>query len=171
MSTRSATAFAWWSALTIFLGAFLLFQVQPVISKMILPWFGGGPAVWTTCLLFFQMLLLAGYAYADGLMRLRRPRWQVGVHIAVMIAAVCTLPITPDAAWKPADSAHPTGRILALLGVSVGLPYFALAATSPLVQVWFGRVLPGVPRTVSTPSRISAPSARCSRTRSSWNRR
>ncbi len=142
--TNSArkSLFAWWSALTIFLGAFLLFQVQPVVSKMILPWFGGGPAVWSTCLLFFQVLLLAGYAYAHGLIRVNRPWVQTAVHAVVLLAAAATLPIMPDAHWKPIDAATPTLRILKLLAVNIGLPYFALSATSPLVQAWFSRVLP-----------------------------
>jgi SAM-dependent methyltransferase len=135
-------ALAWWSALTIFLGAFLLFQVQPVVSKMILPWFGGGPAVWTTCLLFFQVLLLAGYAYAHALNRIRSRRIQLLLHLAVLAVAAVTLPITPGAQWKPLDAAHPTTRILALLAANVGLPYFVLSATSPLVQAWFSRALP-----------------------------
>ena len=142
MPNSSRLLFALSSALTILLGAFLLFQVQPIISKMILPWFGGGPAVWSTCLLFFQVLLLAGYAYAHGLTRLKNPRAQMVLHIGLLIAALTTLPIHPAAAWKPVDSAHPTTRILALLAANIGLPYFVLAATSPLVQAWFGRVIP-----------------------------
>ena len=142
MPNPSRLLFALSSALTILLGAFLLFQVQPIISKMILPWFGGGPAVWSTCLLFFQVLLLAGYAYAHGLTRLRNPRAQMVLHIALLVAALITLPIHPAAAWKPVDAAHPTTRILALLAANIGLPYFVLAATSPLVQAWFSRVIP-----------------------------
>lgn len=134
--------FAWWSALTIFLGAFLLFQVQPVVSKMILPWFGGGPAVWSTCLLFFQILLLAGYAYAHGLIRVNKPWVQMAIHASVLLAAAATLPIMPGSDWKPIDAATPTLRILKLLAFNIGLPYFALSATSPLVQAWFSRVLP-----------------------------
>ena len=142
MPNSSRLLFALSSALTILLGAFLLFQVQPIISKMILPWFGGGPAVWSTCLLFFQVLLLAGYGYAHGLTRLKNPRAQMVLHIGLLIAALTTLPIHPAAAWKPLDSAHPTTRILALLAANIGLPYFVLAATSPLVQAWFSRVVP-----------------------------
>lgn len=140
--SSSRLLFALSSALTIVLGAFLLFQVQPIISKLILPWFGGGPAVWSTCLLFFQVVLLAGYAYAHALTRLRDPRAQMVLHLAVLVAAAITLPIYPSAAWKPADAAHPTTRILALLAANIGLPYFVLAATSPLVQAWFARVIP-----------------------------
>lgn len=136
-------AFGRWCAAAIFLGAWLLFQIQPVIGKMILPWFGGSPAVWTTCLLFFQILLLAGYAYADLLARWRDPLRQALVHGALLGLALATLPITPGAAWKPPDGTHPVGRILLLLTVSVGLPYVLLSATSPLLQTWFARVYPG----------------------------
>lgn len=88
-------------ALTIFLGAFLLFAVQPLIGKYILPWFGGGPAVWTTCMLFFQALLLAGYAYAHLSIRKLTPRLQAGVHLSLLAVALTQLPITPAEAWKP----------------------------------------------------------------------
>ncbi len=91
------------SALSIFLGAFLLFLVQPILGKMILPWFGGTPAVWTTCMLFFQVLLLGGYAYAAALTKWARPRNQALVHLGLLIVAICLLPITPDDEWKPAD--------------------------------------------------------------------
>ncbi len=99
-------------ALTIFSSAFLLFQVQPLIGKFILPWFGGGPAVWTTCLLFFQALLLAGYAYAHLIARYLEPRLQAICHLALLLAALAMLPIIPDPGWKPAfprksDRAHP----------------------------------------------------------------
>ena len=139
---QKAAVFAWWCALTILLSAFLLFQVQPIISKMILPWFGGGPAVWTTCMLFFQVLLLGGYAYAHFLEQVKRVWLRVGLHVGLLLTAAITLPITPDAAWKPIDGTQPTWRILSLLAVNVGLPYFILASTGPLVQSWFGRVLP-----------------------------
>jgi SAM-dependent methyltransferase len=120
------------------LSAFLLFQVQPVISKFILPWFGGGPGVWTTCLLFFQVVLFAGYLYAHGLTRLPR-RWQWMIHGALVLAAALTLPIAPGAKWKPSGSEDPVVSILLLLLGNVALPYFVLSSTSPLVQVWFSR--------------------------------
>lgn len=120
------------------LSAFLLFQVQPVIGKFILPWFGGGPGVWTTSMLFFQILLFAGYAYAHGLTRLPS-RWQFGIHAVLLLAAVCMLPIAPGEKWKPANGDDPVSRILLLLFANVALPYFVLASTSPLVQVWFSR--------------------------------
>ncbi|HSV13606.1 MAG TPA: hypothetical protein VLI90_05060, partial [Tepidisphaeraceae bacterium] len=88
-------------AITIFLGAFLLFQVQPLIGKYILPWFGGATAVWTTCMLFFQLLLLGGYAYAHLSTQLLRPRAQSMLHVALLVAALCVLPIVPSPRWKP----------------------------------------------------------------------
>src|SRR5229473_7120249 len=99
--------------LTIFVGAFLLFQVQPLIGKYILPWFGGAPSVWTTCLLVFQVLLLAGYAYAYFSTRWLKPRIQVSVHLVLLTAALATLPIAPDASWKPHSTDDPTLRICA----------------------------------------------------------
>ena len=130
-------------ALTIFTGAFLLFQVQPLIAKFILPWFGGGPGVWTTCMLFFQVLLLGGYAYAHLISRWLKPRAQALVHLALLAAALALLPIIPSEAWKPAGSENPVPRILALLLVTLGLPYFVLSATGPLLQQWFSRANPG----------------------------
>lgn len=136
-----------WSAITfgttILLGAFLLFQVQPLVSKAILPWFGGCPSVWTTCMLFFQAVLFLGYVYAHLLQRWLSPRNQVILHVAVVAAALAVLPILPGTAWKPVDAQEPVRRILLLLGATVGLPYFALSATSPLVQAWFSHVHPG----------------------------
>ncbi len=130
-------------AATIFLSSLLLFLVQPLIARLILPWFGGSAAVWTTCMLFFQALLLAGYAYAHLLNRLKSRRIQVAVHVALLAASLATLPIAPDASWKPLGSEEPVSTILKLLAVSVGLPYFMLASTSPLVQAWFSRARPG----------------------------
>ena len=86
-------------ALTIFTGAFLLFQVQPLVGKYILPWFGGGPGVWTTCMLFFQLLLLGGYAYAHAVSRYLKPRTQAILHVVLLAAALASLPITPSDAW------------------------------------------------------------------------
>jgi hypothetical protein len=120
------------------LSAFLLFQVQPVISKFILPWFGGSPGVWTTCVLFFQVVLFLGYTYAHLLTKLPR-RWQLMVHGVLLLAAALSLPIAPGAQWKPLGGEDPTGRILMLLLANVALPYFVLSSTSPLVQVWFSR--------------------------------
>ncbi len=132
-----------WCAATVLVSAFLLFQVQPMVSKMILPWFGGSPAVWTTCMLFFQVFLLVGYLYAHLLDRLPNTRWQGIIHVTLLIAALCVLPIVPDPAWKPVGSSNPQWRILALLAASVGLPYLLLAASAPLVQVWYSRAFAG----------------------------
>ncbi|HXM41751.1 MAG TPA: fused MFS/spermidine synthase [Bryobacteraceae bacterium] len=126
-------------ALTILVSAFLLFQVQPVIARIILPWFGGSAAVWTTCLLFFQAVLLLGYLYSHWLYRKLRPRAQMLAHIALLAASLIVLPIWPSVAWKPDGGDDPTGRILLLLAVTVGLPYFLLATTGPLLQAWYAR--------------------------------
>jgi SAM-dependent methyltransferase len=129
-------------AATIFLSSFLLFLVQPLIARLILPWFGGSAAVWTTCMLFFQVLLLAGYAYAHVLGKLAGRR-QAVVHTVLLLAALATLPIMPAESWKPSGEQEPISRILLLLGATVGLPYFLLASTSPLIQAWFARARPG----------------------------
>src|SRR5579871_6376448 len=101
---------------TIFLSAFLLFQLQPMMGRFVLPWFGGGPAVWTTCMLFFQTMLLAGYAYAHWLSSRRSARPFAWIHIALLALSVAVLPIAPNPQfWKPATSDNPTGRILMLL--------------------------------------------------------
>jgi hypothetical protein len=123
---------------TIFLSAFLLFQVQPMIARYVLPWFGGGPAVWTNCMLFFQVMLLAGYAYAHWLGSARHRKLQSGVHIALLAVSLLFLPIVPRAdLWKPASSDDPSGRILLLLAATVGVPYLLLSSTTPLLQRWF----------------------------------
>jgi hypothetical protein len=129
---RTSPAFAG----SIFLGAFLLFQVQPIVAKAILPWFGGAPAVWTTCMLFFQSLLLAGYAYAHGAALWLRPRAQGFLHLALLAAALAVLPLSPERQSLPRGSETPLWAILALLGRSVAAPYFMLAASSPLLQAW-----------------------------------
>src|SRR3954454_5922048 len=129
-------------ALTIFTSAFLLFLVQPIMAKQILPWFGGSAAVWTTCLVFFQFLLLFGYAYSDWTTRRLKPRHQVGMHIALLALSLLSLPIIADAGWKPAGNEEPTWRILGLLTATIGLPYFLLSTTGPLVQAWFARTFP-----------------------------
>jgi hypothetical protein len=126
-------------ALTIFLSAFLLFEVQPVIAKMILPWFGGTSAVWSTCMLFFQIILLLGYLYAHWLNRTFEPRRQAIIHIAFLAVSLAALPILPGDHWKTAAIEQPSLRILALLAATVGLPYFLLSSTSPLLQAWYAR--------------------------------
>jgi SAM-dependent methyltransferase len=126
-------------ALTIVVSAFLLFQVQPVIAKIILPWFGGSAAVWTVCMLFFQMALLLGYLYAHALVRYLKPRTQMLVHAGLLLVSALALPIYPNASWKPLNGDEPTLRILGLLAVTVGLPYFLLSTTGPLLQAWYAR--------------------------------
>ena len=131
-------------SLTIFWGACLLFLVQPLIARFILPWFGGGPAVWTTCMLFFQVLLLGGYAYAHFSISRLTPRRQVITHLSLLALAVVLLPITPGDHWKPTDGSHAAGHILLLLLACLGLPYLVLSATGPLLQAWFSKANPGV---------------------------
>ncbi|MBZ0135790.1 MAG: fused MFS/spermidine synthase [Planctomycetes bacterium] len=126
-------------AATIFLSAFLLFQVQPLIARYILPWFGGTPGVWSVTLVFFQTVLLAGYAYAHVLHTRFRPLTQLIVHLAILALAGALLPIIPPEGMKPDGADDPTLQILLLLGVTVGLPYFALSSTGPLLQAWFAR--------------------------------
>src|SRR6476620_4355132 len=130
-------------ALTIFASAFLLFLVQPIIAKQILPWFGGSAAVWTTCLVFFQAALLAGYAYADVVVRHFEIRRQALLHVVLLAASLLLLPIVPSAFWKPGGAENPAALILGLLTVTLGLPYFLLSTTSPLLQAWFARRYPG----------------------------
>jgi hypothetical protein len=122
---------------TILVSACLLFLVQPLISKLILPWFGGSAAVWITCMLFFQAGLLAGYSYAHALTRLLSPYWQAVVHSLLILASIAVLPILPNASWVPKPGADPTWRVLAVLATSVGLPYALLSSTSPLLQSWY----------------------------------
>ena len=131
------------NALTIFASAFLLFLVQPIVAKQILPWFGGSAAVWATCLVFFQTTLLLGYAYADFTVRRLAARTQVKLHVALLVISIVVLPIVPAAFWKPAGDENPIWLILGMLGATIGLPYFLLSTTSPLVQVWFARRFPG----------------------------
>ena len=130
-------------AITIFWSAFLLFLVQPLIGKFILPWFGGTPGVWTTCLLFFQCVLLAGYAYAHCLNYFLPVRKQVIVHGVLLFLVLVSLPIMPSDSLKPDGSESPIVAILILLSLTIGLPYLALSATGPLVQAWFAKAHPG----------------------------
>src|SRR6185295_359146 len=123
---------------TIFLSSFLLFLVQPIIAKQILPWFGGSAAVWTTCLVFFQSILLAGYAYADLTTRLG-PRRQAMLHVTLLAVSLASLPILASTGWKPQGDEQPILRILLLLAATIGLPYFLLSTTTPLLQAWYWR--------------------------------
>ena len=127
---------------SIFASAFLLFMVQPMVGKHILPWFGGGTGVWTLCLTFYQSTLFLGYAYAHLLIRKVPPSRQPLVHALVLAGALAALPVLPDASWQPEPGADPSVRILGTLVANVGLPFFLLAASGPLVQAWFARVFP-----------------------------
>jgi hypothetical protein len=131
-------------ACTIFLSAFLLFQVQPVIARMILPWFGGSAAVWTTCMLFFQVVLLLGYLYVYWTVRHLPARTHGRLHSALLALSVALLPITPGVQWKPAGEGNPSIEILVLLAACVGAQYFLLSTTSPLLQSWYSRTGHGV---------------------------
>ncbi len=126
----------------VFLSAFLLFLVQPMMGKYILPWFGGSPSVWTTCMLFFQVLLLGGYSYAHLLASRLSARKQALLHVYMLVATLFLLPVAPSALWKPAGDSLPTMSILGLLTASVGGCYLMLSSTGPLLQSWFGRALP-----------------------------
>ncbi len=123
----------------IFLGAFLLFQIQPLIAKIILPAFGGSSVVWSTCMLFFQVVLLGGYAYAHWLHEHLAPKKQAMLHSLLLLASLLVLPIGPDAARAVRGVDHPSWQVLRLLAATVGIPYFLLAATSPLLQAWYAR--------------------------------
>ena len=127
-----------------FLSAFLLFLIQPLIGKYILPWFGGTPAVWTTCMLFFQALLLLGYSYAHALASRWTVRLQAKIHLSIAALTVLALPIIPSQSWKPLDGQSPSPRILGLLLVTIGAPYFLLSSTSPLLQSWFSKSRRGI---------------------------
>src|SRR6266446_4937809 len=130
------------AALTIFSGAFFLFQVEPLIATAILPWFGGSAQVWTTCLLFFQAALLAGYLYAHLLSVCVRPQWQIRIHGGLLLLSLALLPIFPAEHWKPIGSENPLFLILRLLGATIGLPFVLLSATNPLLQSWLARAQP-----------------------------
>ena len=136
MKGSSAT---WLYASTVFVSAFALFQVQPIIAKQILPWFGGSAAVWSVCMVFFQTLLLAGYGYAHAMSRLVSPQRQRQIHTGVLLLSLLTLPILANPSWKPLGDEAPFLHILGLLLGTVGLPYFCLSTTGPLVQSWVAR--------------------------------
>ena len=126
-------------SLTVAVGAFLLFLLEPLFAKMILPRFGGSSAVWSTCLVFFQSALLLGYYYADVLTRRLGPARQASTHIALLIVSLTLLPVAPHAVLSSSSSYHPAFHILVLLTASIGLPFVLLSATSPLIQAWKSR--------------------------------
>ena len=125
---------------TLFVSSALLFAVQPMFAKMVLPRLGGTPATWITCLLFFQSALLAGYAYAHWSTSWLGPRRQPLVQGVLLLAALAVLPVAVPAGWTPGTTGAPVGWLLALLVVSVGLPFFVVASTAPLMQRWFAAV-------------------------------
>ena len=138
LSARRRGAVAVYAA-AIFLSAFLLFQVELIMGRLVLPWFGGSAAVWMVTVLFFQVVLVLGYLYAHLLVSHVPPRRQMLVHVPVLLATLLVLPILPNPVWKPIGNQDPTLRILGLLAVTVGLPFFALSTTGPLLQAWYAR--------------------------------
>jgi hypothetical protein len=140
-------------AFTLFASAFLLFGVQPLVGRFALPWFGGTPAVWTACMLFFQAALLAGYAYAHAVATRLAPRSQVRLHLGLVVLTVAVLagralwadsPVAPGPEWRPTGTEGLTSRLLVMLTVTIGLPFFVLSTSAPLLQSWFARAQPGV---------------------------
>ncbi len=129
-------------AVTIFFSAFLLFQLQPMIAKFILPWFGGSNVVWTTCLMFFQVMLVAGYAYAHVIHRYLSPKSQWLIQSALVLAACLFLPIRLYDEWKPQGTGDPAWEIILLLMATIGLPFFVLTTSSPLLQAWAAKSEP-----------------------------
>ena len=129
----------WTFGLSIFLSAFLLFQIEPIIAKIILPWFGGAAAVWSVCLLFFQVALLLGYLYAHILTACVPEKFRGWLHIFLLVSSLLVLPVIPASAWKPTGAEDPTLRVLLLLALTIGLPYFLLSSTSPLLQSWYAK--------------------------------
>ena len=126
-------------AVTVFLSAFLLFQIQPIVAKMILPWFGGSSSVWSTCMVFFQAELLLGYAYVHWLHEKLQPKRQALLHATLLLLSLLMLPVAADPAWKGAALAHPSWNVLVVLMTAVGAPYLLLSTTGPLMQAWYAR--------------------------------
>src|SRR6516165_1929942 len=123
----------------IFVSALLLFSVQPLFTKMVLPRLGGSPAVWSVALVFFQSLLLAGYAYAHFLMQVKNRTTVVAVHLVLLVCALLALPLSIASRWGEPPTSGYAFWLLGLFVVSIGLPFFALAANNPLLQAWFVR--------------------------------
>ncbi len=132
-------------ACAIFLSAFLLFLVQPLAARVLLPWYGGSAAVWSACLLFFQAVLFLGYLYAHLVGTRLAPRRQVMAHLGLLVLSLLALPPASPGGWRPDDPSWPTARILAWLAVSTGLPYLVLAANGPLMQRWHNLERSGEP--------------------------
>ena len=134
---------------SIFLAAFLVFALEPLVAKRILPWFGGSAAVWSTCLVFYQTALLIGYGYANTLVgwntRLNSGRQLMALHIAIVLASLAFLPIGPGPSWSHLDVSHPVWQIMGMLVLTVGLPFAVLSSTNPLLQAWAARAGDRVP--------------------------
>lgn len=126
----------WLYSGSIFLSAFLLFQVQPILAKLILPWFGGAAAVWIISLAFYQLAYLFGNVYAHFLIQRSGPRFSARVHALFLLASLLLLPIIPRAFWQPHGGEEPMWRILGVLAATVGVPFLLLSATSPFLQTW-----------------------------------
>ncbi|MFZ2737454.1 MAG: fused MFS/spermidine synthase [Burkholderiaceae bacterium] len=126
-------------ASTVFLSAFLLFQIQPIVAKMILPWFGGSSSVWSICIVFFQAELLLGYAYVHWLHEKLSAQRQTLVHGTLLLLSLLTLPVVADPSWKDGAMANPSWSVLAVLAAAVGAPYLLLSTTGPLMQAWYAR--------------------------------
>ena len=140
LSSDPGTGWCWWSTpLAIFVSALLLFSVQPLFTKMVLPRLGGSPAVWSVAMVFFQSLLLGGYAYAHYLMKLQNRAVPVVVHLALLALALLTLPLSIASGWGEPPTSGYAFWLLGLFAISIGLPFFALAANNPLLQAWFVR--------------------------------
>jgi len=135
---RSPVPLTLWAGV-IFTSAFLLFEIEPILAKIILPWFGGSAGVWTVSLMFFQITYLLGNAYAHWLVNRASSRMQTRLHAMLLAVSLLLLPIIPKDFWKPSGAGDPTWRILGLLAVTIGLPFLLLSATSPLLQTWYSR--------------------------------
>ena len=137
--TGAGGAIPWIYVLAVFCGASLTFMVQPMVAKLVLPQLGGSPQVWNTSMVFFQAALLAGYGYAHFLQRVPGLRTQVLIHIGVMLAAGCFLPLRMTELLGEPTAGHPVIWLLGVLGLTIGAPFAALSATAPLVQAWYAR--------------------------------
>src|SRR5216684_145877 len=124
---------------TLFLGAGLLFVVQPMVGKMVVPLLGGTPAVWSTCMVFFQAALLGGYAYAHASTAWLGASRQMLLHVALLALPFTVLPLAVNSALLRGGEANPVLDVLLLLSLSVGLPFLVVSATAPLIQQWFTR--------------------------------
>lgn len=143
MRSRPTGRYPWLFAAAAFLSAWLLFMVQPLFAKMLLPLLGGTPAVWNTCLVSFQLLLLAGYAYAHVTTARLGIRRQAALHLAMLILPLCALPIQLPPGWIPPATTSPIPWLLLVLAVTVGLPFFVISASAPLLQQWFAQASGG----------------------------